>query len=156
MGIFDDIPSSGGRKGLSTTSRTISRTAGYYAAAKQGIGQSIKGIGQAASDFIPGVSPQNPISQYGQSVVDANQTAVNSLGRIVDSPGRRSRRRSETRRAPWAPCWCSRAGNWDHGGGAIHRTGRSGGRGGRADHCERWADRCGGAPRRTPGYEKRR
>ncbi|HNF90550.1 MAG TPA: hypothetical protein PLL19_14540, partial [Thiobacillaceae bacterium] len=86
MGIFDDIPSSGGRKGTFDDIPDNKPDGGLLAAAKQGIGQSIKGIGQAASDFIPGVSPQNPISQYGQSVVDANQTAVNSLGGIVDSP----------------------------------------------------------------------
>jgi hypothetical protein len=59
---------------------------GFAAAAKQAIGQTIKGAGQAAADFIPGVSTQNPVTQYGQSVVDANQTAVRSFGGIADSP----------------------------------------------------------------------
>ena len=37
------------------------------AAAKQAIGAGIKGAGRAAADFIPGVTPANPISQYGMT-----------------------------------------------------------------------------------------
>ncbi|WP_149425232.1 hypothetical protein [Oryzomicrobium terrae] len=47
----------------------------------------IKGAGQAAADFVPGVSQDNALKQYGQSVIDANPTAVTSLGDIADKPG---------------------------------------------------------------------
>ncbi|MBK8117400.1 MAG: hypothetical protein IPK44_24240 [Candidatus Accumulibacter sp.] len=59
---------------------------GLAAAAKQAIGAGIKGAGRAAADFIPGVTPANPISQYGQEVIDANPTAVQSFGDIADKP----------------------------------------------------------------------
>ena len=59
---------------------------GLAAAAKQAIGAGIKGAGRAAADFIPGVTPANPISQYGQEVIDANPTAVQSFSDIADSP----------------------------------------------------------------------
>ena len=55
-------------------------TGGLSAAAKQAIGSTIKGVGQAATDFLPGVTAANPVSAYGQSVIDANPTATNSLG----------------------------------------------------------------------------
>ena len=61
-------------------------TGGLSAAAKQAIGSTIKGVGQAATDFLPGVTAANPVSAYGQSVIDANPTATNSLGDIVESP----------------------------------------------------------------------
>jgi len=49
-------------------------------------GQYIKGAGQAAADFIPGVSQANPVSTYGQSVIDANPTAINKLSDVIDKP----------------------------------------------------------------------
>jgi hypothetical protein len=55
-------------------------------AAKQAIGAGIKGLGQAATDFIPGVEKGNALSSYGQSVIDANPTAIRSLGDIADKP----------------------------------------------------------------------
>ena len=51
-------------EGLSTTSRTISRTAGYCRR-HSGYWPEYQGIGQAASDFIPGVSPQNQSRNTG-------------------------------------------------------------------------------------------
>lgn len=59
---------------------------GFVAAAKQSVGQVIKGVGQAASDYLPGVTDQNPLTAYGQSVVDANPTAVQGFGDMVDKP----------------------------------------------------------------------
>ena len=59
---------------------------GFVASAKQSVGSLIKGAGQAAADFIPGVSQENAVKQYGQSVIDANPTAVKSLGDIADKP----------------------------------------------------------------------
>ncbi|MBK9067406.1 MAG: hypothetical protein IPL76_11120, partial [Gemmatimonadetes bacterium] len=59
---------------------------GFMPAAKQAIGAGIKGLGQAATDFIPGVEKGNALSSYGQSVIDANQTAIRSLGDIADKP----------------------------------------------------------------------
>lgn len=60
---------------------------GFVASAKQSVGSLIKGAGQAAADFIPGVSQGNAVQRYGQSVIDANPTAVHSLGDIADKPG---------------------------------------------------------------------
>jgi hypothetical protein len=59
---------------------------GLIASAKQSIGATIKGAGQAAADFIPGVDRDNAVSRYGQSIVDANPTAVQSLSDIADKP----------------------------------------------------------------------
>jgi hypothetical protein len=59
---------------------------GLVASAKQAIGQGIKGAGQVAADYIPGVSPKNALSSYGQSVVDANPTAVHGFDDIADKP----------------------------------------------------------------------
>ncbi len=53
---------------------------GFVASAKQSVSSLIKGAGQAAADFIPGVGQDNAVKQYGQSVIDANPTAVKSLG----------------------------------------------------------------------------
>lgn len=60
---------------------------GFIASAKQSIGSAIKGAGQAAADFIPGVGQDNTVKRYGQEVIDANPTAVKSLGDIADNPG---------------------------------------------------------------------
>ena len=62
------------------------QTGGFMPAAKQAIGAGIKGLGQAATDFIPGVEKDNALSSYGQSVIDANPTAIRSLGDIADKP----------------------------------------------------------------------
>jgi hypothetical protein len=62
------------------------QTGGFMPAAKQAIGAGIKGLGQAATDFIPGVEKGNALSSYGQSVIDANPTAIRSLGDIADKP----------------------------------------------------------------------
>lgn len=59
---------------------------GLVAAAKQAIGGTIKGAGQAAADFLPGVDQDNAIKRYGQGVVDANPTAVSSLADLKDKP----------------------------------------------------------------------
>lgn len=59
---------------------------GFVASAKQSVGSLIKGAGQAAADFIPGVSQGNAVQRYGQSVIDANPTAVHSLSDIADKP----------------------------------------------------------------------
>ena len=60
---------------------------GFVASAKQSIGSAIKGAGQAAADFTPGVGQDNAVKRYGQEVIDANPTAVKSLGDIADKPG---------------------------------------------------------------------
>ena len=60
---------------------------GFMASVKQTIGAGIKGAGQAASDFIPGVEADNALKRYGQEVIDANPTAVRSFGDIGRRPG---------------------------------------------------------------------
>jgi hypothetical protein len=64
-----------------------SQDGGFAASVKSGVGSAIKGAGQAAADFIPGVGQDNPVKQYGQSVIDANPTAVHSLEDIAAKPG---------------------------------------------------------------------
>jgi len=60
---------------------------GFINSAGRTIGQNIKGAGQIAADFIPGVQQDNAVKRYGQAVIDANPTAVNSLEDIADKPG---------------------------------------------------------------------
>ncbi|MBN9123247.1 MAG: hypothetical protein J0I60_00745, partial [Nitrosospira sp.] len=60
---------------------------GFINSAGRTIGQNIKGAGQIAADFIPGVEQDNAVKRYGQAVIDANPTAVNSLEDIADKPG---------------------------------------------------------------------
>ena len=59
---------------------------GLVTSAKQAIGSTIKGAGQAAADFLPGVDQDNALKRYGQGVVDANPTAVSSLADLKDKP----------------------------------------------------------------------
>mgnify|MGYP001567990917 CR=1 FL=1 len=59
---------------------------GFAASAKQAVGATIKGAGQLAADFIPGVDKDNAVTRYGQEVIEANPTAVRSLEDIKDKP----------------------------------------------------------------------
>lgn len=59
---------------------------GFIASVKSGIGSAIKGAGQAAGDFIPGVDSDNALKRYGQGVIDANPTAIHSLSDVAESP----------------------------------------------------------------------
>lgn len=59
---------------------------GFIASAKQSMGSLVKGAGQAAADYIPGVDQDNALKRYGQSVIEANPTAVHSLEDIGNSP----------------------------------------------------------------------
>jgi len=59
---------------------------GFIASAKQSAGSLIKGAGQFAADFVPGVADDNAVKRYGQEVIDANPTAVQSLSDIADKP----------------------------------------------------------------------
>lgn len=59
---------------------------GFMASAKQSIGATIKGAGQAAADYLPGVGQDNPLKRYGQEVIEANPTAVNSFEDMADKP----------------------------------------------------------------------
>lgn len=59
---------------------------GFVASAKQTLGAGIKGAGQAAADFIPGVSQENALKRYGQEIIEANPTAVHSFSDLADKP----------------------------------------------------------------------
>lgn len=59
---------------------------GLVASAKQAIGSTIKGAGQLAADFVPGVGRDNPLAKYGQSVVDANPTRVTDFASLKENP----------------------------------------------------------------------
>jgi len=87
MGAFDDlIPESQQNAGAFGDLIPQKPQGGFIPAAKQAIGAGIKGLGQAAADFIPGVSQGNGLSSYGQSVIDANPTTIHSISDIADSP----------------------------------------------------------------------
>ncbi|SOD42346.1 LPD38 domain-containing protein [Nitrosovibrio sp. Nv4] len=60
---------------------------GFVASAARAAGAGIKGAGQVAADFIPGVDQDNALKRAGQGIIDANPTAVNSLDDIADKPG---------------------------------------------------------------------
>lgn len=59
---------------------------GFINSAGRTIGQNIKGAGQFGADFL-GADKDNAVKRYGQAVIDANPTAVNSLEDIADKPG---------------------------------------------------------------------
>ena len=59
---------------------------GFVASAKQALGAGIKGAGQAAADFIPGVSQENALKRYGQEIIEVNPTAVHSFSDLADKP----------------------------------------------------------------------
>jgi hypothetical protein len=59
---------------------------GFINSAGRTIGQGIKGAGHIAADFM-GADRDNAIKQFGQAVIDANPTAVNSLEDIAAKPG---------------------------------------------------------------------
>ncbi len=59
---------------------------GFIPAAKQAIGAGIKGIGQVGADYLPRVSQNNAVSQYGQEVIDANPTRIRGLSDIASNP----------------------------------------------------------------------
>ena len=59
---------------------------GFMASAKQSIGSAVKGAGQAAGDFIPGVESDNALKRYGQGVIDANPTVVHGFDDALSNP----------------------------------------------------------------------
>jgi len=85
-GLFDDTQGSQGSTGLFDDTQDDTPRGGFVPSAKKTIGQTVKGIGQAAADFIPGVSQDNAVKRYGQEVIDANPTAVNSFSDIPENP----------------------------------------------------------------------
>ena len=59
---------------------------GFIPAAKQAIGATVKGAGQAVADL--GLTGQdNAIKRYGQEVIEANPTKVQGFGDILENPG---------------------------------------------------------------------
>lgn len=93
MGAFDDLipQSSGDHPFADLQPGAMLRgekpvDGGFFAAAKQSGGSLLKGAGQFAADFIPGVTSDNSLKRYGQEVIDANPTAVQSLSDIADKP----------------------------------------------------------------------
>lgn len=88
-GLFDDLlPQQQAGGGGLFDDLIPKETGGFVASAKQAIGSVIRGAGQAAADVIPGVGKDNAVKRYGQEVIDANPTAVNSLEDIADRPGK--------------------------------------------------------------------
>lgn len=81
-----DAPSPSGLKPFNGQLDGDEPEGGLIASLKQTVGQGIKGTGQAAADYLPGVTQDNALKQYGQEVVDANPTAVRSMGDIAESP----------------------------------------------------------------------
>lgn len=88
-GLFDDVlePSSSDASGLfDDILKPKPIEGGLIAAAKSGFGSAVKGAGQAAGDFIPGVSNDNALKRYGQGVIDANPTAVRGFDDLYNKP----------------------------------------------------------------------
>lgn len=81
-----DAPSPSGLKPFDGQLDGEEPQGGLIASLKRTTGQTIAGIGQAAGDYLPGVSQDNALKRYGQEVIEANPTAVNSLGDIADKP----------------------------------------------------------------------
>lgn len=69
-----------------TSAEPVPEEGGFLNSAGRTVGQSIKGAGQIGADYL-GASPNNAVKQYGQAVIDANPTAVNSLEDIAAKPG---------------------------------------------------------------------
>lgn len=59
---------------------------GFMASAKQSLGAVVKGAGQAAGDYLPGVDDDNAVKRYGQSIIAANPTAVHGFEDIANNP----------------------------------------------------------------------
>ncbi|HEY6044697.1 MAG TPA: hypothetical protein VIU43_07345, partial [Nitrosospira sp.] len=59
---------------------------GFINSATRTVGQGIKGAGQVGADFL-GADRNNAVKQYGQAIIDANPTAINSLEDIAAKPG---------------------------------------------------------------------
>lgn len=73
-------------KALAST-EPVPEEGGFINSVGRTVGQNIKGAGQIGADFIPGVGQDNAVKRFGQDVIDANPTAVNSLEDIADKPG---------------------------------------------------------------------
>jgi hypothetical protein len=86
MALFDDlIPQQSGGMFDDLVPQEVE--GGFVASVKSGVGAAIKGAGQAAADYIPGVGQDNALKRYGEEVIEANPTAVRSLEDIADKPG---------------------------------------------------------------------
>src|SRR3990167_10305036 len=77
----------GGDPSMPANWEKFDQAGGFVASVKSGVGAALKGAGQAAADFIPGVGQDNALKAYGQEVIEANPTAVRSLEDIKDKPG---------------------------------------------------------------------
>src|SRR6185437_15347866 len=64
----------------------VPQEGGFVNSAARTVGQGIKGAGQVAADYL-GADRNNAAKRYGQAVIDANPTAVNSLEDIAAKPG---------------------------------------------------------------------
>ena len=69
------------------TESPADESGGFLSSAKQIVGSTIRGAGQVAADFIPGVDQDNAVKRYGQEMIEANPTAVDSFSDIADKPG---------------------------------------------------------------------
>ena len=59
---------------------------GLKSAAMQAVGQGVRGAGQLAADFVPGLSQDNALTRQGEEIIQANPTAVHSLEDIAAQP----------------------------------------------------------------------
>lgn len=84
--MFDDLIPDADLAGDQPGDKILRAGGGFTASAKQSAGSLIKGVGRFGADFIPGISKDNPVSRYGQDVIDANPTAIHSLSDIADQP----------------------------------------------------------------------
>ena len=84
-GVNDVQETSGGYSPNDVLADQKKPEGGFAPAVKKATGQAVKSIGQLASDYIPGVSKDNAVSKYGQSVIDANPTVVHGFSDVPDN-----------------------------------------------------------------------
>ncbi len=68
------------RSGGATRPKPEPAPGGFFAGLKGYAGEVAKGIGQEGADYIPGVTQNNTLKQWGQKVVDANPTPQGLAG----------------------------------------------------------------------------
>lgn len=84
--IPDDDPEFQAFKTQFLGTGTEQEVGGFSAAAKQAVGSTLRGVGQYAADWVPGVSQDNALQRYGKEVQDANPTAIHGFSDFLEHP----------------------------------------------------------------------
>ena len=84
--IPDDDPEFQAFKTQFLGTGTEQEVGGFSAAAKQAVGSTLRGVGQYAADWVPGVSQDNALQRYGKEVQDANPTVIHEFSDFLEHP----------------------------------------------------------------------